>query len=379
MKLYRLPIIRFGGVLALSFILSGVAVAAVSLSNSLTGFTGDSTMPATQAALGAAGFEFASTAGEVTNDNGTPEDPTDDFVENATVVFDAGGAHFGSLVPGDAGRNYMRTIDSYAFDNYVAEVTVVVDTLATEVVFFGMGSGNIALWGTPDYAGVPSIFIAPEDGNLKSNAMNGISGDWENPAPCTNTDWCSVAAPIVAANPGTHRLQMTLNADTKEWFAAIDVDYAGGPFVADATTLTYPLANMYDDGAFVTMGWPTNPSKIYFGGDDGAIFKDFSVIVSAEGLPGDYNGNGTVDAADYVIWRRNLGTNFQLPNEVADTTPGMVTVEDYAAWRERFGSTAGPGSALGAAVPEPATLLLVLFGAGLATLRSDRESRRFKA
>jgi hypothetical protein len=50
---------------------------------------------------------------------------------------------------------------------------------------------------------------------------------------------------------------------------------------------------------------------------------------------GDYNGNGTVDAADYVLWR-NGGP---LQNEVVDVTPGEVTPEDYDAWRARFGNT----------------------------------------
>jgi hypothetical protein len=48
---------------------------------------------------------------------------------------------------------------------------------------------------------------------------------------------------------------------------------------------------------------------------------------------GDYNGNGIVDAADYVVWR-NGGP---LQNEVPETTPGTVTSEDYDAWRARFG------------------------------------------
>lgn len=85
------------------------------------------------------------------------------------------------------------------------------------------------------------------------------------------------------------------------------------------------------------------------------------------GVPGDYNGNGVVDAADYVIWRDHLGTSFQLTNEVAGTTPGTVTQEDHTAWRARFGniSGSGTGSSLGsAAVPEPsafvASLVLVL-------------------
>ncbi|HJQ80670.1 MAG TPA: hypothetical protein VJ828_11975 [Lacipirellulaceae bacterium] len=96
------------------------------------------------------------------------------------------------------------------------------------------------------------------------------------------------------------------------------------------------------------------------------------------GVPGDYNGNGVVDAADYVLWRRNLGTNFQLANEVPDTTPGMVTDEDYAAWRERFGATSGSGTALAAAVPEPAGILLVLLAAGAGLFRSRGNGRSSK-
>ena len=77
------------------------------------------------------------------------------------------------------------------------------------------------------------------------------------------------------------------------------------------------------------------------------------------GVPGDYNNNGTVDAADYVVWA-NGGP---LQNEVAGTTPGSVTPEDYDAWRARFGNTSGSGSGQGAgAVPEPTSILLVVVG-----------------
>jgi hypothetical protein len=72
------------------------------------------------------------------------------------------------------------------------------------------------------------------------------------------------------------------------------------------------------------------------------------------GVPGDYNNNGTVDAADYVVWRRGAA----LQNEVA--TPGENTPEDYAAWRARFGNTSGGGAVGAAAVPEPGAMLLAL-------------------
>ena len=77
----------------------------------------------------------------------------------------------------------------------------------------------------------------------------------------------------------------------------------------------------------------------------------------AAGVAGDYNGNGVVDAADYVLWR-NGGP---LQNEV--NTPGVVDSSDYTAWRARFGNTSGAGSSLsGSAVPEPGTLALAALG-----------------
>jgi hypothetical protein len=74
------------------------------------------------------------------------------------------------------------------------------------------------------------------------------------------------------------------------------------------------------------------------------------------GVPGDYNGNGVVDAADYVLWR-NGGA---LQNE--GVTPGSNTPEDYTYWRSRFGATSGSGATVAAAVPEPSAVMLVLAG-----------------
>ena len=85
---------------------------------------------------------------------------------------------------------------------------------------------------------------------------------------------------------------------------------------------------------------------------------------SAAGVTGDYNNNGTVDAADYVVWRKNLNTSTTLPN---DSTPGTVNQADYDIWRANFGRTPGAGSALlasdsSSSVPEPATAAMLLMG-----------------
>ncbi|HEX4415289.1 MAG TPA: hypothetical protein VH107_16775 [Lacipirellulaceae bacterium] len=91
----------------------------------------------------------------------------------------------------------------------------------------------------------------------------------------------------------------------------------------------------------------------------------------AAGLPGDYNQNGVVDAADYVLWRDKLGTGTALPND--DTTG--VGNDDYARWRAQFGKrAAGSGSAAGAAVPEASTAALILFA--FVGIAGERRFRR---
>jgi hypothetical protein len=86
-------------------------------------------------------------------------------------------------------------------------------------------------------------------------------------------------------------------------------------------------------------------------------------IASLPVLPGDYNDDRMVDAADYVIWRKRLNTSTVLPN---DSTPGGVDANDYEAWRANFGSVSPWGAASGAAepVPEPAAIFMFLLAFG---------------
>ena len=61
-------------------------------------------------------------------------------------------------------------------------------------------------------------------------------------------------------------------------------------------------------------------------------------------LPGDYNGNHIVDAADYVLWRKMQGTS--VPQYSGADGDGDSTVDDadYGVWRGNFGSMPPPGS-----------------------------------
>ena len=111
---------------------------------------------------------------------------------------------------------------------------------------------------------------------------------------------------------------------------------------------------------------PANPDLV--GGNGINTFVQTSIVLTQPaaggGLAGDYNNDGTVDAADYTLYKDAEGTSNTLAN---DAIGGTIGAAHYQQWASAFGQTAASGSA---AVPEPATLLLVVISlAGIAALR----------
>ena len=60
-------------------------------------------------------------------------------------------------------------------------------------------------------------------------------------------------------------------------------------------------------------------------------------------MPGDYNNDGKVDDADYLVWRANFGKSVT-PGMLGDgTMDGVVDAADFAVWRKNLGATSGGG------------------------------------
>ena len=81
----------------------------------------------------------------------------------------------------------------------------------------------------------------------------------------------------------------------------------------------------------------------------------FDDVLVKEVVAGDYNDDGTVDLADYVVWRNNVGNpTGTLANDFEGTEIG---ISQYEVWKAAYGGSV-PASLGATQVPEPATWLL---------------------
>ena len=85
-------------------------------------------------------------------------------------------------------------------------------------------------------------------------------------------------------------------------------------------------------GLHAGLGWTYDPATF----ESSALGFRVASILQPLASNGDFNGDGSVDAADYIAWRKNDGTQ-----------------DGYDAWRVNFGTQPGTGTASASAVPEP--------------------------
>jgi hypothetical protein len=98
---------------------------------------------------------------------------------------------------------------------------------------------------------------------------------------------------------------------------------------------------------------------------------------------GDFNQNGAVDAADYVLWRKTRGQAGEglaadVTGPIISGPNGAVDEHDYNFWRAHFGQSTGlagstdSSSSASAAAPEPSTSLFTAILAAMVSCLNVR-------
>lgn len=162
---------------------------------------------------------------------------------------------------------------------------------------------------------------------------------------------------------GTATVEYSVTADTAtagEDFTVVSgvLEFAEGEF---RKTFTIPLVDEdnreLDESVILTLETPTGGAEL--GGRDTAVLNILNDDLPS--LVGDYNENGVVDAADYIVWRGTLGTYTAAFNGADASGNGFIDHADYDVWKMHFGETLPPqatggGTVATALVESPASL-----------------------
>jgi hypothetical protein len=204
--------------------------------------------------------------------------------------------------------------------------------------------------------------------------------------------WAAMAAPLAAAFPQAivslnyaTPTQARIAGDDAQWLidelAELATDRAGyqaNDLAADvdlARNKYQTIVEQNELGRHIGFQMVSSSNLPRFGGDFleavGTAFQagaQWLEIYAADIVkippPGDYNLNGTVDAADYVVWRATDGQTGS--GLVADGDANKrIDAADYRLWRANFGVISENGSLAIASVPEPTNQFLLLGTLGL--------------
>lgn len=253
---------------------------------------------------------------------------------------------------------------------------------------------NVAFTGAPGWNALSLPDELPEGGSLLpgSSSVYASGSLLPSPLPPLNLAyWSGVGEPVFGMVPAGEVLLHARNND----FVVYDGGSMATPRLRVGSTNpsggvhTHPSYALYGDATLTNpIDAPSSgvylfalqaemegvgvaaPVYVLFGLQvDASVLSAASALVRsvvAPALPGDYNGDGAVSAADYTSWRDTLGSTSDLRSDGDGS--GVVDAADYEVWSAHYATGAADSTIIDvAAVPEPAPLVAVLIAAASAS------------
>jgi hypothetical protein len=154
------------------------------------------------------------------------------------------------------------------------------------------------------------------------------------------------------------------SAASAEYGGSVPLHSDGDHWAEGTTSVVYGTAAPQEASMDPTI---TNGTRKRFTDLDAAALTDIGwTVIPLPGLDGDYNANGTVDAADYSRWRDTLGQSVPAGTGADGDGNGTIGTGDYTVWKNNFGTSLGAGAiaagTVSDAVPEPSAFILFIIG-----------------
>ena len=196
-------------------------------------------------------------------------------------------------------------------------------------------------------------------------ANNGVNGDdlrWDDTTP---TDW------KIFDSDRWYHLQHRVVMNTPGVQDGIMQAWLDGEMVLDVQNIRFrDIASLKIDTLYFSTFFGGSSAVWETTKDEHAYYDDFVIATEFITIPGDFDGNGVVDDGDLTIWEGAYGVT-----DAGDADGDLDTDgADFLIWQQAFtGDLSPPLSAL-SAVPEPASVVLLI---GLAAIGSPFRARRF--
>jgi hypothetical protein len=238
-------------------------------------------------------------------------------------------------------------------------------------VLLGAGNGSFNLMAAQD-AGGPSRMITVGDVNSDGNLdVSTANGNANNAAILFGLGNGTLSPPRIynVAGMGSGDNRDVIATDLGDLDGDGDLDWVTSSYVGNWVILENDGNGGFDFFQEIDAPWAASCALLLDHDNDGdldlAMVDEIADVLITQtnigvAMPdGDYNGNEVVDAADYVVWRKTMGSSLGLAAD--GNRNGMIDSGDYDVWRANFGGTsASQVSTSGLTVPEASTVAILV-------------------
>jgi hypothetical protein len=224
----------------------------------------------------------------------------------------------------------------------------------TTPVLEGLGFGAGLAFDSGDDLIVQDADSTTFKGRLQKLPISGPPGNISFGSPVTLLSGMQSSAGIAVDSEGD-----LFTTGSGGLFSVAGSPLAESSFDSNGSASQFATGIAFDAGThpFAPFAGPEGGRLAYMA-DFGFSSQDEFITLLTPAQPGDYNGDGFVEASDLAVWRSAFGSTTDLSAD--GNLDGIVNSSDYVIWRKNVTPPGAGSTAMVANVPEPTSWVLLL-------------------